>query len=48
LTALASLDDLDTPDDQIAECNEKALCTATPSEQAAKDAGADAVENPNP
>lgn len=48
LTALASLDDLNTPDDQIPECNEKALCTATPSEQAAQDAGADAVENPAP
>lgn len=41
LNALASFDTLETPEDNISECKQKALCTATPSEQ---DAGE--VDNP--
>jgi hypothetical protein len=33
LRALASFDTLNTPDTEIAECQVKALCKATPSEQ---------------
>jgi hypothetical protein len=40
LTALSSFDTLSTPDDAIPECDEKILCTATPSQ--ASDAGVDA------
>jgi hypothetical protein len=34
LRALSSFDTLDTPDDQLKECAQKELCTATPSETA--------------
>jgi hypothetical protein len=34
LRALSSLDTLDTPESEIAECSRSALCKATPSEEA--------------
>jgi hypothetical protein len=41
LNALSSFDTLKTKEDDIPECNQKALCQATPSEQ--PDSG---VDNP--
>jgi hypothetical protein len=44
LNALASFDTIDTPETALPECKQKALCTATPSEQSTVDAGE--VDNP--
>jgi len=42
LRALASFDTLDTPEAEIDECRQKALCQATPSEQAGAAGSGDA------
>jgi hypothetical protein len=46
LNALASFDTLNTPEADLPECKQKALCTATPSEQAAMPDAGQETDNP--